>query len=165
MSATSIRRAAAFLAATGLALLALQSLHAQGQRDSSVAVVVHPDVPVTNLSLQEVRSVFLGDRQYWNSKLPVVLLIRAPVAHERDVVLRVIYEMSEVQFKRYWIAKIFRAESATPPKIVYSNDMTNELTAAIPGAIAFLDSQDVRPGVKVVRVDGYLPGEPGYPLK
>jgi len=165
MSATSIRRAAAFLAATGLALLALQSLHAQGQRDSSVAVVVHPDVPVTNLSLQEVRSVFLGDRQYWNSKLPVVLLIRAPVAHERDVVLRVIYEMSEVQFKRYWIAKIFRAESATPPKIVYSNDMTNELTAAIPGAIAFLDSQDVRPGVKVVRVDGHLPGEPGYPLK
>ena len=165
MSASPIRRAAGFLAAVCLALVALQSLDAQGQHDSSVAVVVHPDVPVTNMTLQEVRSVFLGDRQYWNSKLPVVLLIRAPVAHERDVVLRVIYEMSEVQFKRYWIAKIFRAESATPPKIVYSNDITNELTAAIPGAIAFLDSQDVRPGIKVVRVDGHLPGEPGYPLK
>jgi hypothetical protein len=165
MSAGPIRAAAGFLAAACLALLALQSLDAQGQRDSSVAVVVHPDTPVTNMTLQEVRSVFLGDRQYWNAKLPVVLLIRAPVAHERDVVLRVIYEMSEVQFKRYWIAKIFRAESATPPKIVYSNDMTNELTAAIPGAIAFMDSRDVRPGVKVVRVDGHLPGEPGYPLK
>ncbi len=165
MGASPIRGTAGLLAAACLALLALQSLGAQGQRDSSVAVVVHPDTPVTDLNLGEVRSIFLGDRQYWNAKLPVVLLIRAPVAHERDVVLRVIYEMSEVQFKRYWIAKIFRAESATPPKIVYSNDMTNELTAAIPGAIAFLDSHDVRPGVKVVKVDGHLPGEPGYPLK
>ena len=165
MIACPTRSAAGFLAGAFLALLALQSLDAQGQHDSGVAVVVHPDVPVTNMTLEEVRRVFLGDRQYWNAKLPVVLLVRAPVAHERDVVLRVIYEMSEVQFKRYWIAKIFRAESATPPKIVYSSDMTNELTAAIPGAIAFLDSHDVRQGVKVVRVDGHLPGDPGYPLR
>ena len=35
--------------------------------------------------------------------------------------------MSESQFKQYWIAKIFRAESATAPKVVYSNDMVAEL--------------------------------------
>jgi len=97
--------------------------------------------------------------------MPVVLLIRAPVARERDVVLKVIYQMSEAQFKQYWIAKIFRAESATAPKVVYSNDMANELVAALPGAIAFVDSRDVKPGTKVIRVDGHLPGEPGYPLR
>jgi len=37
-----------------------------------------------------------------------VLLIRAPVARlSADVVLRVIYQMSEAQFKQYWVAKIF----------------------------------------------------------
>lgn len=138
---------------------------AQTTRGADIAVVVHPDTPVSDLSLSEVRKVFLGDRQYWNSKLPVALLIRAPVARERDVVLRVIYQMSEAQFKQYWVAKIFRAEVASPPKIVYSNDMQYDLVTAIPGAIAFVDARNVRPGVKVLRVDGHLPGDHEYPLR
>jgi hypothetical protein len=143
----------------GCAVMAAQS------HDADVAIVVHPDTPVNNLTLAEVRKVFLGERQYWNANIPVVLLIRAPVARERDVVLKTIYQMSESQFKQYWIAKIFRAESATAPKVVYSNDMANELATAIPGAIAFIDVREVRPGTKVIRVDGRLPGEPGYPLR
>ena len=147
-----------------LCLALLQPLSAQ-RHDVDVAVVVHPDTPISNLSLSDVRKVFLGDRQYWSTNIPVVLLIRAPVARERDVVLKIIYQMSESQFKQYWIAKIFRAEAATAPKVVYSNDMANQLVTAIPGAIAFIDSKDVKPGSKVVRVDGRLPGEAGYPLR
>ena len=151
------------------ALLALTTIgnftSAQTPRGSDVAVVVNTDTPVTDLSLTEVRKVFLGDRQYWSAKLPVVLLIRAPVARERDVVLRVIYQMTEVQFRQYWVAKIFRAEVTAPPKIIYSNDLQYELVSAIPGAIAFVDSRSVRPGVKVVRVDGMLPGDKNYPLR
>jgi ABC-type phosphate transport system substrate-binding protein len=137
---------------------------AQGH-DVDVAVVVNSDTPVSGLTLAEVRKVFLGDRQYWSTNVPVVLLIRAPVARERNVVLKTIYRMSESQFKQYWIAKIFRAEAASAPKVVYSNDMANELVTAIPGAIAFIDAREVRPGSKVIRVDGRLPGEAGYVLR
>ena len=147
-----------------LCLVFLQPVAAQ-RHEVDIAVVVHPDTPISNLSLADVRKVFLGDRQYWSTNVPVVLLIRAPVARERDVVLKVIYQMSESQFKQYWIAKIFRAESATAPKVVYSNDMANQLVTAIPGAIAFIDSKEVKPGAKVLRVDGRLPGEAGYPLR
>ena len=138
---------------------------AQTSRGADVAVVVNSDTPVADLSLSEVRKVMLGERQYWNSKLPVVLLIRAPAARERDVVLRVIYQMSEAQFKQYWVAKIFRAEAASPPRIVYSNDMQYELLTALPGSIAFVDSRNMRAGVKILRVDGHLPGEKDYPLR
>jgi len=138
---------------------------AQTSRGADVAVVVNSDTPVDDLSLSEVRKVMLGERQYWNSKLPVVLLIRAPAARERDVVLRVIYQMSEAQFKQYWVAKIFRAEAATPPRIVYSNDMQYELLTALPGSIAFVDSRNIRAGVRVLRVDGHMPGEKDYPLR
>jgi hypothetical protein len=138
---------------------------AQTARGADIAVVVNADTPVTDLSLSEVRKVLLGERQYWSSKLPVVLLIRAPQARERDVVLRVIYQMSEAQFKQYWVAKIFRAEATTPPRIVYSNDMQYELLTALPGSIAFVDSRNIRAGVKVLRVDGHLPGERDYPLR
>ena len=165
MNATS-KRVVTFLWTILWATMALQSPStAQTSRGTDVAVVVNSDTPVADLSLSEVRKVLLGERQYWNSKLPVVLLIRAPVARERDVVLRVIYQMSEAQFKQYWVAKIFRAEAASPPRIVYSNDMQYELLTALPGAIAFVDSRNVRPGVKVLHVDGHLPGDKDYALR
>lgn len=160
------KRVVTFLWITILVFPILQKPSAaQTARGTDIAVVVHPDTPVSDLSLSEVRKVLLGERQYWNSKLPVVLLIRAPVARERDVVLRVIYQMSEAQFKQYWVAKIFRAEIASPPKIVYSNDLQYDLVSAMPGAIAFVDARNVRPGLKVLRVDGHLPGERDYPLR
>jgi hypothetical protein len=158
---TAKQKSLAVLLLAAICVVAL----AQKSSNVDVAVVVHPDTPITNLSLAEVRKVFLGDRQYWSTNVPVVLLIRAPVARERDVVLKRIYQMSDAQFKQYWIAKIFRAESASAPKLVYSNDMANELVSAIPGAIAFIDAREVRPGAKIVRVDGKLPGEPGYQLR
>jgi ABC-type phosphate transport system substrate-binding protein len=165
MKASTQRAVAVFFAIAWLIAIFQSPSGAQTGHGNDIAVVVHPDTPVSDLSLAEVRKVLLGERQYWNSKLPVVLLIRAPVARERDVVLRVIYQMTEAQFKQYWIAKIFRAEAASPPKIVYSNDMQYELVSALPGAIAFVDARNVRPGVKVLRVDGHLPGDRDYPLR
>ncbi len=155
----------ALLLAGLLCLLPFTRLDAQGPRGTDIALVTHPDTPIADLSLAEVRKVFRGDRQYWTKDIPVVLFIRAPGARERDVVLKVIFQMTEAQFKQFWIAKIFRAEATSAPKIVYSNDMAGQLVSAVPGAIAFIDARDVRPGLKVIRVDGHKPGEPGYPLR
>jgi ABC-type phosphate transport system substrate-binding protein len=166
MNAPTKHATAILLCLIWVFLIAAGVLSAQSTRGGpDIAVVVHPETPVSSLTLPEVRQVLLGERQYWSSKLPVVLLIRAPVAHERDVVLRVIYQMTEAQFKQYWVAKIFRAEAASPPKIVYSNDMQYELVSGIPGAIAFMDARNVRPGLKILRVDGHLPGDKDYPLR
>jgi len=130
-----------------------------------LAIVVNPATPVEELTLAEVRKIMLGDRQFWKSNIRVVLLLRAPTARERTVVLQTIYQMSEAQFRQYWIAKIFRAETTTGPKIVYSNQMTTELVSTIPGSIGFIDASNIQPGVKVLRVNGKLPGEKGYPLQ
>jgi ABC-type phosphate transport system substrate-binding protein len=147
------------------AALPLTAVSALGQtKTGDLAIVVHPDTPVSQLTFAELRQVFLGERQYWNPSMAVVLLIRAPTSTERNAVLNVIYQMREPQFKQYWIAKIFRAEMTSPPKVVYSNESANQLVGAIPGAIAFMAAGDVKPGLKVIRVDGHLPGEPGYRL-
>lgn len=140
-------------------------LPAQTKGASDIAVVVNPQTPIENMGLAEVRQVFRGDKQFWSGNLPVVLLIRAPVARERDVVLKVIFQMSETQFKQYWVAKIFRAEAASAPKIVYSNQMQAQLVTAVPGAIAFMEANEIPQGVRVVKVNGLLPGQSGYPLR
>src|SRR4051812_40588972 len=132
---------------------------------NAVAIVVRPDLPIDNLSFAELRRLIMGDRQFWTSNLKVTLLIRAPGARERDVVLKTIYQMSEAQFRQYWIAKVFRAEAAAGPRIVYSTEMAAELAAAIPGAVAVVDASQIPKGLKVLKIDGHLPGEKGYPLR
>jgi len=132
--------------------------------DSDIAAVVRPDVPVDNLSFAELRRLLLGERQFWSSNLKITLLVAAPGARERDIVLKDIYQMSEAQFRQYWIAKVFRAEVASGPRIVYSKEMAAEMALAIPGAVAFIDSSQVPKGLKVVKINNLLPGERGYPL-
>jgi len=148
-----------------LALALTLALLPLSAAEGDIAVVVRQDTPVDNLSLAEIRKVLMGDRQFWNSNLRVTLLIRAPAARERDVVLRTIYQMSEAQFRQYWISKIFRAEATSGPKIVYSNEMAAELINAIPGSVAFVDATQVPKGLKVLKIDGKVPGEKGYPLR
>ena len=131
---------------------------------TDVAIVVHPDTPVSGLTMDEVRQVFRGDRQYWSKNVPVVLIMRAPVSREREVVLRSIFQMNDSQFKQYWVGKIFRAETTSAPKIVYSNTMASQLVSAVPGAIAFMDAKDLKPGLKVLPINGILPGQANYPI-
>ena len=133
--------------------------------DSPIAIVVHKDLPIENLSLEELRSIFLADRQFWENRNRITLLVRAPQSDERTFVLERIYQMSEAQFRQYWIAKMFRAEVPRGPKIVLSTGMTLDLVVAIPGSISFTRADAVTDDVKVIRVDGLLPSDEGYPLK
>lgn len=160
-----LKSLSAVAAALLLATAVPTALRAQAASDKDIAIVVHPDTPVDAVTLADVRKIFRGERQYWSSDMPVVLLVRAPVSREREVVLRVIYQLSEPQFKQFWIAKIFRAEATSGPKIVYSNDVANQLVSAIPGAVGFMPASEAKPPLKVLSVDGKLPGQPGYAIR
>lgn len=151
------------LAMVWLALGPLTSSPAAQAGD--VAVVVHPDVPVDNLTISELRRVVLGDREFWPAGVRITLLLRAPVAHERDVALKTLCQMTEAQFRQHWIGKVFRADTALAPKIVYSTEMAGDMVSRFPGAIAFIDASLVGKGLKVVKIDGRAPGEKGYALR
>jgi len=133
--------------------------------DTDVAIVVNSANPVNNLTLSELRKIYFGDRQYWKGNLPVLLLMRSHGAREREVVLRVVFEMTEERYTKYWVAKVMRAEVSDPPASLYSFGMLQEGVRGNPGAIGYVNVNDVRPGIKVLRIDGLLPGESGYPLR
>ncbi len=167
--AHSVRVAAALLLVLAVSpphpLAAQQPGATAEPREEGVAIVVNPDTPIRELTLDQLRRIFMADQQFWPDGLRITLLVRAPRAYERDVVLNVIYRMSEDEFRKYWVGKMFRAEVPAGPKIVYSSDMAGELVAAVPGAIAFLPASAVGPGARVLRINGRLPGEAGYPLQ
>lgn len=152
--------------ALGVGLFAAIAIHAviAAQGAGDLAIVAHPGTPVAQLSFSELRQVLKGEKQYWKPDLPVVLFVRAPTSAERSAVLDAIYQMSEPQFNQYWIAKQFRAESSSAPTKLKSNDLTQQFVASTPGSIGFMSARDVKPGVKVLKIDGRLPGESGYRL-
>jgi len=133
--------------------------------EGDIAIVVSPDNPVGNLTLPELRKIYLGERQYWKAETPIVPLMRSTGAREREVLLRVVFQMSPEQYTHYWVGKVMRAEAANPPAAVFSFGMMHEGVRGNPGAIGYVNFNDLRPGVKVLRIDGLLPGAPGYALR
>jgi ABC-type phosphate transport system substrate-binding protein len=160
-----MRKLLHMIAAGAILLTSTALLADDAATDSPIAIVAHKDTPVESLSMEELRSIFLADRQFWGNRTRITLLIRAPQSDERTFVLERIYQMSEAQFRQYWIAKMFRAEVPRGPKIVLSTGMTLDLVVAIPGSISFAPADAVTDNVKVIRVDGLLPSDAGYPLK
>ena len=135
------------------------------QTGPDIAVIVNPDVPVDNLTLAELRRILLGDREFWTSAARVTLFIRAPIARERDAMVKDVCQMTEAQFRQHWIGKVFRAETPSAPKIAYSAESTIEQVARTPGGIGLVLAPVTAKNVKVLRIEGRVPGQSGYRLR
>ena len=72
-----------------LAVLSLFGCALWGQ-NVDVAVVVNPKNPVAILTFPALRKLFAGETRTWPGGTPVKLIIRAPGAHEREIVLRLL---------------------------------------------------------------------------
>jgi len=144
------------------ALLSVGAAHAQ---TTDIAVIVHPSNAVANISSADLRKIFAGQKHSWPGGIPIKVIVRGPGCHERLVLLKLL-GISESEYKQYWSAQVFRGEADAEPVAVPSFGMTKEAVLALPGSISLVESQSVKPGMnmKIVKVDGRLPGEPGYPL-
>jgi ABC-type phosphate transport system substrate-binding protein len=133
-------------------------------QSEALAVIVHPGTPVDALSLGQLRRLFAGDQQFWSDRSRVALVVLPTGAPGRATTLRVVYQMSEAGYRQYWVAKIFRAEVTSGPRVA-SAEQARRVVAATPGTVAIIPAAAVDQTVKVLRVDGRRPGESAYPLK
>jgi hypothetical protein len=161
----SVRARAVAVLAVVCVLAGVLPPPAGAQTQPDIAVIVNSDVAVDNLSLADLRRILTGDKEFWPSGSRVTIFIRAPIARERDAVIRDVCQMTEAQFRQHWIAKVFRAETPTSPKILYSNESAIDQVSRTPGAIAFVQGPVTAKGVRVVKIDGRAPGQSGYKLR
>ena len=145
-------------------LLAGSSILAQSKQDD-VAVIVNPQNQIESISSTDLRKIFAGEKRSWNSNVPVFVVVRAPQAHERDILLSHVLRMTESEYKQYWVKKVYSGEVPREPLALLSNGMQLEAVRADKGGIALINLADVKQGVKVLKVDGKLPGAPAYTLR
>ena len=79
----------------------------------AVAIVVNRSQKIGDMSLQEVRKLFLGEKGTLPNGRRVPLLMSPTGTPEREAVLRQIYRMSESQFTKYVLQSAYRTTVAS----------------------------------------------------
>jgi hypothetical protein len=85
-------------------------------------------------------------------------------APERNAMIQSLYGLDEEQYRRTYLQAVFSGEAGDAPKTLASTNGVLRFVYNVPGAIGYVRARDVDPSVKTLRVDGRLPGEPGYRL-
>ncbi len=129
---------------------------------AKTAVVVHCDNPIDDISLGELKRVYLGKSTSFVTGRPIVLAENNPLA---AVFYENVAEMSLKRFRKYWMKVVFEGQYATPPVVFEHSSDLKEFVGRQEFAIGFLDFADVDSTVKVLTIDGISPESPEYPLK
>ena len=136
--------------------------------DSVLTIVVNKSNPLDSISKKQLRGLLLGEIAQWPNKQSVTLVEREASSQAFQKMLRLVLNMSEAEYARWLLQIEFRG--ATPPliKTLNSDEGANKFVFNVRGAVAITDaipSGAISSEVKVLRVDGKLPGDPGYCLR
>ena len=129
-----------------------------------VAVIVNKHNAVDDFSLEDLVRVFRQDRQYWSPGKKIGLILQWFQSKEKQLILRQVYRMDDQELKQFWLGKMFKGEIEAFPVTVTSNLTVKELVSQLDEAIGFVNVSVIDATVKAVRINGKLPGEPGYVL-
>lgn len=127
--------------------------------------MVDRNSPVNNVSMTELREMFFGDRKWWSHNRPITLVTMARGSAERETVLRTIYRMDERAFENYFFFEVFRGELPNGPTNTFTARGVKKFISERPGSLGYLRVSEVDSSVKVLRIDGLLPDDDGYPLR
>ena len=152
------------IAALLVALLAAPPRPARAQDAEPMAIVVNRNNPLSEISTADLRRLFRGQRTRWSNGRRVTLVMRDPGAPEREAILRSLYGLEEEEYRRSYLQAVFSGEASDAPKTLASTNGVLRFVYNVPGAIGYVRARDADRSVKMLRVDGRLPGEPGYRL-
>ena len=131
----------------------------------ALAIIVNRSNPVDDLSLTELRRVFLGERGHWSNDRRITLVMREPGEPERKAMLRDVYKMDESALKNHFLRGLFTGDILVSPKILASAVGVRKFVFYSPGAIGYVRLSDVDSSVKVIRIDELLPEDKKYKLR
>ena len=160
-----LNRALVALTVLGLVLCATPSRVAHAQSAEPLAVVVNKGNPLSEVSISDLRRIYRGQRYRWSNGRRVTLVMRDPGTPERDAMLRVLYGVGEEEYRRVFLQAIFAGEAGDAPKMLASPNGVLRFVFNVPGAIGYVRASEADSSVKILRVDGRLPGQPGYRLE
>ena len=136
---------------------------------ATIAVIVNKSNPVSDVSYNELKQISEARKQYWDNGEKIILIFKPVTSVETRALIDMVYKIKYEEFDKYWFLKVYENKIMEFPKILNSTGTINILVSEIPGAIAFIGKDEISRidniNIKVLRVNGKMPGEDGYPFK
>ena len=137
----------------------------QGAPGPPLAIIVNRANPVDDLTFVELRHVFMLDTQTWPHGRKITVVLRDYGLPERADAIRMICGLSETEYSKHILFRTFQGSINIGPRAIQSvAGMLNFIYSA-PGAVGYVNADEVDRAVKVLRIDGTLPDDPRYPLR
>jgi len=116
--------------------------------EGQIAVIAHQDVASDTISSAQLRDIYTGDISFWPDGKPIVVcdLNDEMGIHDRfyDFIA-----ISSSRAKSIWMKRMLSGQS-DPPLIFQTGENLAQRIAEIPGAIGFIDEQEITGTVKVL---------------
>lgn len=159
-----VARGTAVLWRCVLGVWLIMSAWTTGATAKDLALVSNKSNSVTDVSMPELVKICKGQTNRWPKGRPVTFFSRDPAAGEMKMVLEKIYSMSSDEVSAL-IAAANHDRANHPAIIVVNSDKALvEGVESTPGAVGLVDVYSITGGITVLRVEGKLPLEAGYPL-
>jgi len=116
------------------------------------SIIAHPNVDVGTISQSKARSIFLMRTTEWNNGVPIVV-----VALESSDPLHIdfcknILGLFPYQIQQIWDRIIFTGTGQSP-HFADSKDEIKKLVSLIPGAIGYIDREEIDETVRLIYVE------------
>lgn len=128
----------------------------------NMAVVVSASSKLSDVALADLAKLCKGAQKTWPDGKAFTVVIRDPQAADMRVADEKLFGAEPTEIKTL-IGKL--NESRAVVKVVESDEELLRTVGATPGAVGILDVYSINSSVKVLRLDGKLPFDMGYPLK
>ncbi len=131
--------------------------------DGAIAVVVNANVPIDEISVSQLRRVFLSEPTETGGGNRFMPLNQKPGTNVREAFDRKVLKLDADEVAKFWVDQRIRGKGK-PPRAIPNAKLLLRLLPRLDGAIAYVRASEVGAGVKVLKIDGKKPGDPGYPL-
>lgn len=149
--------------AAALAGALLPAARVRASSDVVLAVVVGPGSKLGELGVSDLKRIFTSERVTDPGGNKLIPLNHPPKTVDRVGFDRSVLGMSPDEVGRFWVDRRIRGGSG-PPRTVESIATLRRVVQNLPGAIGYLRRGHLNSEVKALRIEGKLPGEPGYPV-
>ncbi len=134
----------------------------------TLSVVVHKTSRVDNVSVLDLRKMFTGELRTWPDSSPVFVIEQPEENATQRRTLHVLLGTTPTGYNRQLLQAHFQGRQLPTIKVLNSDASAIRFVFNVPGAVTIVDGASATPtptGVKVLRIDGKLPRETGYPLQ
>ena len=130
-----------------------------------LAIVVNKSSSLSDLSSAELAKYFKAEKTKAPDGSKVLIVMQEGGRPEREAALQNIYKMSDGEYNKYFLQATFTGAVASAPKALGNGRAVLAFVAASPNALGYLKGDETDDTVKVLKIDGKVPGDAGYALR